>query len=609
MERLFLLQLLRLLVAAVAIQQHIVQAVPVQLYGLNFEVRRGADWNPNKCKSREEVSRDLSLLSRLTNRFRILSLTDCGQGELVLDVARELGLKIWLGIWVSEDEAVFLYELAVLQDMLDRGLIDDTVLGISVGSESIYREEVTANQIIGYKDQVKQVLVDSGKGDADIFPVAICDIAPTFQYNFGLISESDIVMTNSFPFWEGVNINRAIERLETQISPISNFAATENKQVILGETGWPSAGYIPGVGIAGPALQAQYFTEFYCRMHHELGWQYYYFTGIDNAWRQEQDKNNTIEGNWGFLYVNMTLKPHYQNLEFTCPNSATPNVVYTLSEIDWTVPTVVAPPTVSPAPISVEACQAHSACRDAGLFGNCCPGSNGMYLACCDSDIVGGGVDGDDTMTATPSAATSTTSDTDPPSGPPITTGSSSNATEFPTTAPEATTALPTTSPPVLAAAPSMAPTASDSSSSSNDTAAVPTVSPSSVSSSNNSTDPISNNSTSTTVPTTTPISSVSPSMTPSVSPLNANNTNSTTEEPASSSEAPTTPTTSSLAPSSAPSLASSLTTTPEDDEGAATSVPQPTSSSPMLLLATGRNLLVQYSSLMAILAAPLLLL
>jgi glucan 1,3-beta-glucosidase len=591
-----------LLVALVLVV--VVEAVPVQLYGLNYNTRKGADWNPNKCKSREEVVRDLSLLSRITNRFRLLSLTDCGQAHIVLDVvARELAggnLQVFLGLWVSDDEAVFLYELQTLKDMIDEGLINDNgmVLGISVGSESIYREEVTAAQIVDYTVQVKQVLIDNG---LSALPVAICDIAPTFQYNTGLISASDVVMTNSFPFWEGVNINRAIDRLETQISPIIKFAATENKTVILGETGWPSAGFIPGVGMAGPALQAQYFTEFFCRMDRELDWQYYYFTGIDNGWRQEQDKNNTIEGNWGFLYANMTLKPHYQNLIFTCPNSLTPNVAYTLSEIDWTVPTVVAPPTISPAPIAAEACQAHAACRDAGLFGNCCPGSNGMVLECCDSDIIGG----DDQSTASPSTAAT---DTDLPTGPPITTpGSSSpNITEFPTTAPEASsTARPTTSPPILTTStPSMAPSASSSS-------MAPTASPSSVDSNSNNTDPISNSTNSTTVPATTTAPdgaiSVSPSMTPTVSPLNNNNNNSTaaTEEPTSADAPTTTPLNNdtSAAPSSMPSAL--FTLFPEES----TATLQPITSSSSMLLTANAAAAARILAEMMLLAAPLLLL
>ena len=65
------------------------------------------DWDWNKCKSRAQVLTDLTLLRRLTNRIRILSLVDCDQGVLVTSVARELGMQLWLGLWVAPESYVF----------------------------------------------------------------------------------------------------------------------------------------------------------------------------------------------------------------------------------------------------------------------------------------------------------------------------------------------------------------------------------------------------------------------------------------------------------------------------------------------------------------------
>ena len=132
----------------------------------------------------------------------------------------------------------------------------------------------------------------------------------------------------------------------TRLIPLGFKLQSQGKRLIMGETGWPSDGFINGVGTASPEIQQQFFIDFYCRMDKELNWEYFYFTGIDNAWRQEQDENNTIEGNWGLLFADLTLKPWYQDLSFTCSDG----VEYSFAEIDWTIPEVVAPPTISPAP-------------------------------------------------------------------------------------------------------------------------------------------------------------------------------------------------------------------------------------------------------------------
>jgi exo-beta-1,3-glucanase (GH17 family) len=92
---------------------------------------------------------DLTLLSKITNRVRILSLRDCGQGELVLDVAKELGMQLWLGLWVGLEESVFEEEKTLLEDLIARDMIDpEVVLGISVGSEAIYRKDATVSEMV-----------------------------------------------------------------------------------------------------------------------------------------------------------------------------------------------------------------------------------------------------------------------------------------------------------------------------------------------------------------------------------------------------------------------------------------------------------------------------
>jgi glucan 1,3-beta-glucosidase len=134
-----------LIIAAMAM----VQAVPLQLYGLNYNTRQGPDWDWDKCKSRANIQTDLALLKLLTNRLRILSLTDCDQGNLVLSVAKEIGFQLWLGLWVGPDDFVFEQEKVALQKMIDQGLLSDgTVLGITVGSEAIYRKDATVDEMI-----------------------------------------------------------------------------------------------------------------------------------------------------------------------------------------------------------------------------------------------------------------------------------------------------------------------------------------------------------------------------------------------------------------------------------------------------------------------------
>ena len=146
-----------LLVAFLLEGQPVQAAVnPITLHGLNYNTRKGPDWDPDKCKEWYEVMNDLTLLSRMTKRFRLLSMTDCGQAAMVLDVAQQLGLSLYLGLWVgpppesSDVEPAFDLDLKELQRLIEEhpDWIRDHVLGISVGSEALYRKDATLDEMI-----------------------------------------------------------------------------------------------------------------------------------------------------------------------------------------------------------------------------------------------------------------------------------------------------------------------------------------------------------------------------------------------------------------------------------------------------------------------------
>jgi exo-beta-1,3-glucanase (GH17 family) len=307
----------------------------------------------------------------------VLSLVDCGQGQQVLSAAREIGMKVWLGLWVGPDEFgdVFDQEKDELERMLEAGMIDETtVLGVTVGSEAIYREDATVEEMITHLEEVKQLL---NTYQINI-PVSIVDIAPIYSNSVELRTAVDVIYTNTFPFWEATPIDNAVDELASDIEWLLNLPEAQGKPFVLGETGWPSEGFISGVGVASADNQRQYFIDAFCYMEQQ-NWDYYWFTGIDNAWRLIQDPNNTIEGSWGFLYANLTLKEHFQDLTFTCDHNG---VEYSFGEIDWTIPTDF---TAAPTVLNPASCSVHRSCS--GLFGMCCPTEEGNFLGCCDASI------------------------------------------------------------------------------------------------------------------------------------------------------------------------------------------------------------------------------
>ena len=54
-------------------------------------------------------------------------------------------------------------------------------------------------------------------------------------------------------------------------------------------------------------------------MHIRRQREYYYFTGLDDAWKMEQELNpDTIEAHFGLFYANRTIKPWIQAATLGC---------------------------------------------------------------------------------------------------------------------------------------------------------------------------------------------------------------------------------------------------------------------------------------------------
>lgn len=165
-------------------------ALDVKLFGLNYNSRMGADWAPDaqRCKSADEITLDMALLAKVTSTVRLYSLTDCDQGSLVIDAAIRAGLNVSVGLWVGKDAAVFEAEKAKLVELIERNessISNGRIFDIHVGSEALFRKDVTVATSIEYVKQIKAICLKHGNS-AQI-PVTVADVAKVFVDNPTLI--------------------------------------------------------------------------------------------------------------------------------------------------------------------------------------------------------------------------------------------------------------------------------------------------------------------------------------------------------------------------------------------------------------------------------------
>ena len=96
---------------------------------------------------------------------------------------QELGMRLYLTIWIDQDLDSFEDEFQVLQDLLSRHDFHN-VDGIIVGSEALYRGDVSTETLLEYIQRVKAVIEDRGIPitSADTFDMITPELAAPLDF-------------------------------------------------------------------------------------------------------------------------------------------------------------------------------------------------------------------------------------------------------------------------------------------------------------------------------------------------------------------------------------------------------------------------------------------
>ena len=305
--RIWLTLLLTQLVALLALVGWVVyQLQPVSMQALHleegerlkcvsyapFRLPGQTPFDPNLRISREQIAGDLAELARITECVRIYSVS---QGlEQVPEIAGELGLKVLLGAWISSDDKLSKIDLDNALEIANRH--PDTVATLIVGNEVLLRRERTVEQM--------RELIEYAQARTEV-AVTYADVWEFWIHNESLASAVDRVTVHILPFWE--DEPQAVEVALAHVATVLQEVRTHfDKPVMIGETGWPSAGRQREISRPSRVNQARYTREFVRRAHDE-GWDYNLIEAIDQPWKRRLE--GTVGGYWGIL--DSTLAPKF----------------------------------------------------------------------------------------------------------------------------------------------------------------------------------------------------------------------------------------------------------------------------------------------------------
>lgn len=242
--------------------------------------------------SNARIDADLAILSRSFSCIRTYSVAGL---EALPEYAEKYGMKVLLGAWVTSDPKITEQELQKVVALAKQH--PESVRAVIVGNEALLRREVTGQQLAGYISQVKTALPE--------VPVTYADVWEFWLKHPEVGEVTDFVMIHILPYWEDEPV--AISAAMAHVKKIREEIGEKipGKEIVIGETGWPSEGRMREGALPSLENQARFIRGFVAMAEQEH-WQYNLIEAFDQPWKRI--KEGAVGGYWGLYSSERTDK-------------------------------------------------------------------------------------------------------------------------------------------------------------------------------------------------------------------------------------------------------------------------------------------------------------
>ena len=195
-----------------------------------------------------QIDEDLALLSRFTDCVRTYS-TENGTDK-VAEIAQRYGMKVMQGIWLSNRASRNRMQIATAVELAKK--YPDVIRSVVVGNEVLLRGEMSATDLGAIIREVKSQVTQ---------PVTYADVWEFWLRFADLRNSVDFVTIHILPYWEDFPIPawQAAAHVESIRNRVA--AAIPDKEILIGETGWPSQGRMREAARPSPSSQARVIED------------------------------------------------------------------------------------------------------------------------------------------------------------------------------------------------------------------------------------------------------------------------------------------------------------------------------------------------------------
>jgi exo-beta-1,3-glucanase (GH17 family) len=234
----------------------------------------------------EQIERDLRQLKEITDCVRTYSV----ENGLVLvpGIAAKIGgLKVIQGIWLGSNRAKNFSQVATAVQLTKD--FPDTISALVVGNEVLLRGEMTTSDLTAIIRSVKaQVKV----------PVTYADVWEYWLKNREVYDAVDFVTIHILPYWEDMPIRAKFAAAHVNSIRERMAAAFPGKEILIGETGWPSEGRMREGALPSRTNQARVVSEI-LSLAKAQNFRVNLIEAYDQPWKRRLE--GTVGGYWGLI--------------------------------------------------------------------------------------------------------------------------------------------------------------------------------------------------------------------------------------------------------------------------------------------------------------------
>jgi glucan 1,3-beta-glucosidase len=233
----------------------------------------------------EQIAEDLAQLAKITDCVRTYSIEN-GLDQ-VPALAAKVGLKVIQGIWLGSNRLKNLAQISTGVRLAKE--YPGVITALVVGNEVLLRGEMTTSDLAATIRSVKsQVSV----------PITYADVWEYWLRNREIYEAVDFVTIHILPYWEDFPIRAKYAAAHVDSIRKRMAVAFPGKEILIGETGWPSQGRMREGALPSRTNQARVVSEILGLAKQE-NFRVNLIEAYDQPWKRQLE--GTVGGYWGLI--------------------------------------------------------------------------------------------------------------------------------------------------------------------------------------------------------------------------------------------------------------------------------------------------------------------